>query len=231
MFKKKIWDAIGNKSNCAFNLPAKPAMLCKHKYNVTGYCNEFSCPLANSKYATVREEYGNLYLFVKEPERVHSPKHMYEKILLSNNYEKALKEIEEHLEFWDKEIIHKCKQKMTTLYEYLERLEKIKKTGVKKYIVRNVKSNRREKIRALKALNTANFEKEIGEELMKRLETGIYGEEARLKYHYAKEKEEKEKRKKYVTDFEESAEDDRQLRIKRKRKKMEKQKEKEKIEW
>jgi len=206
MFDKSIWDAIGNRKSCAFKLDTKLDTLCKNEYNVTGMCNELSCPLANTKYATVRSIDEELFLFVKEPERCSTPKEMYEKIKLSSDYDQALKEIDEHLEFWDPELIHKCKQRMTKLVEYHERISYLRENGQKEFVARKTKMNRREKIRALKALNSVNFEKEIGDELLMRLQSGIYGEENKEKYERAVEKEKKKKRRRYVADFEESGE-------------------------
>lgn len=204
MFDRRIWDAIGNKKSCSFKMDTKLDVLCKNKYNVTGVCNEFSCPLANTKYATVRSVDEKLYLFIKEPERCASPKSMYEKIQLSDDYDAALKEIEQNLEFWDPEVIHKCKQRMTKLTEYHERIQYLRENGQKEYMVRKTKMNRREKMRALRALTSINFEKEIGEELMARLESGIYGEENKVKYENAAEVAKKKRKKRFVADFEES---------------------------
>lgn len=206
MFDRSIWDAIGNRKTCSFRLGTKLDTLCRNKYNVTGLCNEFSCPLANTKYATVRSIDEEMYLFIKEPERCHSPKNMYEQIKLSSNYQEALREIEQHLEFWDAEVIHKCKQRMTKLTEYHERIQHLREHGNTELVARKTKMNRREKLRALKALNSLNFEKEIGDEILMRLQSGVYGEENKEKYERAVERAEKKRRRRYVADFEESNE-------------------------
>ncbi|ADM12404.1 glutathione-S-transferase-like protein [Encephalitozoon intestinalis ATCC 50506] len=209
MSDESIWRNIGGEGYCSFKMKTEENALCRNKNNVTGLCDRFSCPLANSKYATVREMGEELFLFIKEPERVHVPRDVYEEIKLSSNYEEALRQIEENLEFWDEKIIHKCKQKLSKLTQYLRRLERFKEHGKTKYMVRRKKMNRREKLRALKTLNKINFEKNIGDELMLRLESGIYGTELKDRFHLANkaavEREKKQNRKKrYVAELEES---------------------------
>src|SRR3569833_1573521 len=64
---------------------------------VTKNCQ--SCPLANSRYATVRQHptKDTIYLYIKTIERIHTPSKMWEKNKQSNNYNQALEQIEERL--------------------------------------------------------------------------------------------------------------------------------------
>lgn len=153
---------------------------CKHPYSTTGLCNRSSCPLANSKYATVREENGRIHLYIKTVERAHSPKNLWEKIYLSRNYGKALAQLDEHLAYFPKAQIHRNKQRLTKIHQYLLRMRKLKLreiNGRKASLTRvHRKVEQREERREKKALVAAKIENTIEKELVERLAKGTYGD-------------------------------------------------------
>ncbi|KAK5108097.1 hypothetical protein LTR62_008814 [Meristemomyces frigidus] len=182
-----VWQYIGH-SHCSFKLklPGHNSKqintFCRNEHNVTGLCNRQSCPLANSRYATIRSDPATqrLYLYIKTVERSHLPSRWWEKIRLSSNYTKALQQVDERLIYWPKFLMHKCKQRLTRLTQVRVRAQKLAKEeerlGERMVTRMAPKIRRREETRERKAEAAAKIERAIERELVERLRSGAYGD-------------------------------------------------------
>ncbi|EAS27569.3 66S preribosome component MAK16 [Coccidioides immitis RS] len=177
-----VWQVI-NQQFCSFKLKTtKGQNFCRNEYNVTGLCNRQSCPLANSRYATVRSDpaTGAMYLYMKTIERSHMPNKWWERIRLSSNYTKALEQLDERLIYWPKFLIHKCKQRLTRLTQVSIRMKRLAKEeerlGEKIVPKLAPKIRHREATRERKAEAAAKVERAIERELIERLRSGAYGD-------------------------------------------------------
>ncbi len=110
-----------------------------------------------------------MYLYMKTIERAHTPALLWERVLLSRNYAKAMQTIDEQLLHWPKFLQLKCKQRLTRVHQYLVRMRKLKLKAQPKLVRIHKKSERRDLIREKKAEKAAKISNAIQKELLARL--------------------------------------------------------------
>ncbi|KAF9667920.1 hypothetical protein SADUNF_Sadunf15G0073300 [Salix dunnii] len=170
-----IWQVIRH-NHCSFMAKITTGNFCRNPYNITGVCNRSSCPLANSRYATIRDHDGVFYLYMKTIERAHKPNELWERVKLPRNYEKALEIIDKHLMYWPKFLIHKTKQRLTKMTQMRIRMRKLALKTREKIMTTPRKEIKRESRREKKAETAAELDKSIEKELLERLNGGLYGD-------------------------------------------------------
>ncbi|KAL3511343.1 hypothetical protein ACH5RR_030744 [Cinchona calisaya] len=170
-----IWQVIRH-NHCSFMAKIETGNFCRNPYNVTGVCNRSSCPLANSRYATIRDHEGVFYLYMKTIERAHMPNKLWERVKLPRNYEKALEVIDKHLMYWPKFLVHKTKQRLTKMTQMRIRMRKLALKTREKIMTTPRKEKKREARREEKAEKAAVLDKSIEKELLERLKRGVYGD-------------------------------------------------------
>ncbi|KAJ2776435.1 Protein MAK16-like protein [Coemansia javaensis] len=171
-----IWEVLNNQF-CSYKVKTDLGNLCRHQYNLTGRCNRKECPLANSRYATVREWGGRIYLCLKTAERAHMPSKQWERVELPKNFAQAVATIDANMQFWPGWMINTCKQRLTKITQYLIRMRRLKLKSKHTLVPIKKKLERRERTREAKAEAAARLDQSIEKELLERLRSKAYGDQ------------------------------------------------------
>eukprot|EP01012_Entosiphon_sulcatum_P029340 TRINITY_DN3573_c0_g1_i1.p1 TRINITY_DN3573_c0_g1~~TRINITY_DN3573_c0_g1_i1.p1 ORF type:complete len:292 (+),score=102.83 TRINITY_DN3573_c0_g1_i1:238-1113(+) len=169
-----IWNCL-KQDFCSFRVKTEHHLFCRNEYNLTGLCKRTSCPLANGRFATVREVDGRLMLCIKTVERAHSPRDMWDQVELNRkSLRVALQEVDDNLQWWPKHLIYACKLRVIRLKQYLMKCRKYQLDNPVRIERINKKEERALLKREARAEKFARIDVEIEKELLDRLRSGRY---------------------------------------------------------
>ncbi|SCM00021.1 protein MAK16, putative [Plasmodium chabaudi adami] len=169
------WEILGQ-GKCSFKKKTEQQMFCLNDYNVTGLCTKVNCPLSNSVYGTVILDKGEIYLYLKCPERAHLPSELWSKISLTLNKKESFNIIYKEMKHTHNiKQIKKCMKRYIRIKEILKRSRKLVLQKQLKLVPIKKKTERRDRTRENKALKAANILNNVEAELINRLNTGVYG--------------------------------------------------------
>jgi protein MAK16 len=169
-----IWNLIGEKEFCTYKSNTNLGFVCKSNFNLTNMCSRQSCPISNSRYATIIEQDGIFFLLKKDSNKLSFPKKIWKKIPLSRNFLKAVQEINFNLAFWPKFFLHYTKKKLMKLTQFLIR-NRLKELSRKKRFDLTINLSSKISYQQTKIENNLKLEKSVEHELLNRLNLGIYG--------------------------------------------------------
>mmetsp|Transcript_24598 Transcript_24598/g.34373 ORF Transcript_24598/g.34373 Transcript_24598/m.34373 type:complete len:212 (-) Transcript_24598:5068-5703(-) len=158
---------------CCFRIKKELLYLCKLKENLSGYCKKAFCPLIQKDYAFVERQGGKIYLFTKNYQGNLQTRWL--KYRLSENFIRALEQLETVLYKWPKYFLHFNKTKLAMLFDFVVSKNRIQSTDM---LFTNSDRKKKNKIInkvLIKRQNNYDMMSKINKELLKRLKSGFYG--------------------------------------------------------
>ncbi|CAL6301075.1 unnamed protein product [Bathycoccus prasinos] len=99
---------------------------------------------------------------------------MWQLVRLNENYDEAFHQVSKALEYWPKFLVHKNKQRLTKITQYLIRGRNLAKNTKGKIVSIPKKEKKKEERSEGKAQMAARIDSSIEQELLKRLKSGLY---------------------------------------------------------
>uniref|UniRef100_A0A182T7K7 Ribosomal_L28e domain-containing protein n=1 Tax=Anopheles maculatus TaxID=74869 RepID=A0A182T7K7_9DIPT len=127
MHRYELTGNILNPKFCSFRGKGN---VCRNEDNLTGICSRQACPIVYTQYATVREEHGAIFLYMKRVNRHASPPgYHWEKLKLSCDSNVAVYQLKEHLLMQSLWIKNKCMEDFWKITIRWKNRQKCNSTG------------------------------------------------------------------------------------------------------